>query len=67
MLEPKAQEFITGRFGQIPVNPNAKLPGALAELVPELPLKHVYNVDWDTVNANYQAWNRRWNEEIQSR
>ena len=67
LLEPKTQEFITGRFGQIPVNPKAKLPGALADLVPELPLKNVHTVDWDTVNTHYQAWNRRWNEEIQSR
>jgi putative spermidine/putrescine transport system substrate-binding protein len=67
LLEPKAQEFITGRFGQIPVNPAAKLPGALQKMVPELPLQNVYSVDWDIVNTNYQAWNRRWNEEIQSR
>lgn len=67
MLSPKMQEFITGRFGQVPANPKAKLPAALAEIIPPLPLTHVYNVDWETVNKNYAEWNKRWNEEIQSR
>jgi putative spermidine/putrescine transport system substrate-binding protein len=66
MLSPKQQEFITGRFGQVPANPNAKLPAALNDVIPSLPLQHVYSIDWDTVNKNYADWNTRWNKEIQT-
>jgi len=65
-LSPKVQEFVTSRFGQVPANPQAKLPGALATMIPPLPLSHVYKIDWDTVNANYADWNNRWNREIQT-
>lgn len=67
LLAPKSQEFITGRFGQVPANPSAKLPTALAEIIPPLPLTDVYNVDWEVVNKNYADWNRRWNRDIQTR
>jgi putative spermidine/putrescine transport system substrate-binding protein len=66
MLSPEQQEFITGRFGQVPANPNAKLPAALNEVIPSLPLQHVYSIDWDVVNKNYADWNTRWNKEIQT-
>jgi putative spermidine/putrescine transport system substrate-binding protein len=67
LLSPKAQEFITGRFGQVPGNPSAKLPAALSEIVPPLPLTDVYSIDWEIVNQNYAEWNKRWNRDIQSR
>ena len=67
MLSPKVQEFVTGRFGQVPSNPKAKLPEALAKIVPPLPLTHVHNVDWEVVNKNYAEWNKRWNRDIQTR
>jgi putative spermidine/putrescine transport system substrate-binding protein len=67
MLSHEAQEYFTGRFGQVPSNPKAKVDEKLAKVIPPLPLKHVHQVDWDTVNANYAAWNDRWNREIQAR
>jgi putative spermidine/putrescine transport system substrate-binding protein len=66
MLSPKQQEWITGRFGQVPSNPNAKLPAALNEVIPSMPLTNVYRIDWETVNKNYADWNKRWNQEIQT-
>jgi len=65
MLSPEAQEYFTARFGQVPANPEAKVSEKLANVIPPLPLKHVHQVDWKTVNANYAAWNDRWNKEIQ--
>jgi putative spermidine/putrescine transport system substrate-binding protein len=67
MLSPEAQEYFTGRFGQVPANPTAKVAPKLANVIPPLPLKHVHQVDWETVNAHYAAWNDRWNREIQAR
>lgn len=67
MLSPETQEWVTGRFGQVPANPKAKLPEALQKIIPALPLTNVYSIDWDVVNANYAAWNDRWNKEIQTR
>jgi putative spermidine/putrescine transport system substrate-binding protein len=65
MLSPAAQEYFTSRFGQVPANPEAKVSEKLAKVIPPLPLKHVHQVDWKTVNANYARWNDRWNKEIQ--
>ncbi|MBV9858529.1 MAG: extracellular solute-binding protein [Alphaproteobacteria bacterium] len=66
LLSPESQEWVTSRFGQVPANPKAKLPETLAKVIPPLPLTDVYHVDWNVVNANYPAWNDRWNKEIQT-
>lgn len=67
LLSVPGQEWVTSRFGTVPVNPKAKLPKNLEGIIPEVPPRNVYDVDWDTVNANYAAWNDRWNKEIQTR
>jgi len=67
LLSVEAQEFLTGRFGQIPANSKAKLPENLRGAIPEPPLTNVYDVDWGVVNANYAKWKERWDKEIQSR
>jgi len=67
LLSVEAQEYITGRFGQIPANADAKLPENIRDVIPPLPLKHVYDVDWGVVNANYAKWKERWDKEIQRR
>ncbi|MGE0714720.1 MAG: PotD/PotF family extracellular solute-binding protein, partial [Alphaproteobacteria bacterium] len=67
LLSPSVQEFVTGRFGQIPVNSKAKLPENLRGAIPDPPLTNIYDVDWGVVNANYGKWKERWDKEIQSR
>jgi len=67
ILNPEIQGKLVSVVGTIPSNPNAILPKKLIEVIPPLPLKGVYNVDWDVVNKSYSEWEDRWAKEIQTR
>jgi putative spermidine/putrescine transport system substrate-binding protein len=67
MLRPEYQTIMSSIAGTVPANPKAKVPEKLKDIIPPLPLKDVYNVDWTYVNANFSRWEDRWAREVQSR
>lgn len=67
MLKPENQTLMTSIAGTLPSNPKASVPEKLKTVIPELPVRNVYNVDWSVVNKNYSDWEDRWAREIQSR
>lgn len=67
MLKPESQTIMTSIAGTLPANPDAEVPEKLKTVIPELPVKKVYDVDWSVVNKNYSEWEDRWAREIQSR
>jgi len=67
LVSPEAQRIMTTSYGQGPVNRNVTVP-ADDPVVP-LPIgeraEKLRVIDWDTVNQNRDAWNRRWTREIE--
>lgn len=67
MLAPESQTVMSSIAGTIPTNPKAEVPEKLKTIVPSLPIKDVYDVNWSVVNKNYSEWEDRWRQEIQVR
>ena len=67
MLQPKYQTIMASIAGTVPANPKAAVPEKLKSIIPPLPIKEVYSVDWAYVNSQYSSWEDRWAREVQTR
>lgn len=67
MLQPKYQTIMASIAGTVPANPKANVPEKLKGIIPPLPIKEVYSVDWTYVNSQYSSWEDRWAREVQTR
>lgn len=67
MLSPAMQVVWAKEQGFGPVNKTVKLDPADAAKVPYGPeqVGKLVAIDWDTVNANREAWNKRWVREVE--
>jgi len=63
ILTKEIQEKLAAELGVVPALPEARPPERIRGIVPAL--KNIYRVNWDVVNANFEKWLQRWNEEIQ--
>ena len=63
ILTKEIQEKLAAELGVVPALPEARPPEKIRGIVPAL--KNIYRVNWDVVNANFDKWLQRWNEEIQ--
>jgi len=66
LVSPEVQSLMASRYGYGPVNRKASVQDN--PIVP-LPIgeraEKLIVIDWDTVNQNRDAWNRRWTREIE--
>ncbi|MEI2417639.1 ABC transporter substrate-binding protein [Orrella sp. JC864] len=66
LVSPEVQTLLASSYGYGPVNRKAQ-----AQDDPNVPLpigeraEKLIVIDWDTVNQNRDAWNRRWTREIE--
>lgn len=67
MLSPESQTTMASIAGTIPANPKAEVPEKLKSIIPPMPVKDVYQMDWSVVNENYSKWEERWMREVQVR
>jgi putative spermidine/putrescine transport system substrate-binding protein len=67
MLMPDAQTSLAVSAGFGPVNKTVTLPAEKQVGIPYGPeqIAKLMVVDWDTINANREAWNKRWTREIE--
>ena len=67
MLAPDMQTIFASDAGAGPVNKKVTLPPEKQVGIPygTEQMGKLRVVDWDTVNANREAWNRRWTREIE--
>ncbi|MBE3637631.1 ABC transporter substrate-binding protein [Mangrovicoccus algicola] len=67
LISPEIQEVLSRNLGFGPTNKLAELTEAEAEGVPYGPeaVDKLQNVDWDVVNREREAWDRRWVREIE--
>jgi len=63
ILTKEIQEKLAAELGVVPSLPEARPPEKIRGIVPAL--KNIYRVNWDIVNANFDKWLQRWNDEIQ--
>ncbi len=68
LLTPEIQAVLAAGAGLGPVNKTVTLPGDQQAGIPYGPAQvdKLRKVDWDTVNAHREEWNRRWTREIES-
>ena len=67
LLTPEIQAILATDAGFGPVNKKVTLPVDKQAGIPYGPeqVSKLRVVDWDTANANREAWNRRWTREIE--
>lgn len=67
LLSPDVQAILAKGAGLGPVNKNVKLPAADQKGIPYGPaqMSKLLKIDWDTVNAHREEWNRRWTHDIE--
>lgn len=67
LLSPEMQTLLATDAGFGPVNKKVSLPADKQVGIPYGPeqVAKLRVVDWDTVNANREAWNRRWTREVE--
>lgn len=67
LLSPEMQAILATDAGFGPVNKKVSLPADKQAGIPYGPdqVAKLKVVDWDTANANRDAWNRRWTREIE--
>ena len=67
MLTPEVQTAMAVSAGFGPVNKTVKLAPEQQAGIPYGPeqMNKLLVVDWDTINANREAWNKRWTREIE--
>lgn len=66
LLQPELQTVLAREYGYGPVHRGAVVDPAVMRIAPvgERAAKLI-NLDWDVMNANRDAWTRRWNREIE--
>jgi putative spermidine/putrescine transport system substrate-binding protein len=67
LLTTESQTVMAAIAGTIPANPKAQVPEKLKAVMPSLPVRDVYNVDWSVVDKNFSDWQDMWAREIQVR
>jgi putative spermidine/putrescine transport system substrate-binding protein len=67
LLTPEMQTVLAEGAGLGPVNKTVKLPADKQEGIPYGPaqMDKLLKIDWDTVNAHREEWNKRWTREIE--
>lgn len=67
LVSPEAQKPIAVKAGFGPVNKDVKLDEKESAGLPYGPAEvgKLLVMDWDTINANREAWNKRWTREIE--
>jgi putative spermidine/putrescine transport system substrate-binding protein len=67
LLSPEMQVALAEGAGLGPVNKNVTLPQDKQEGIPYGPgqIGKLIVIDWDTVNAKREDWNKRWTREIE--
>ncbi|WP_448203961.1 ABC transporter substrate-binding protein [Azospirillum sp. sgz302134] len=67
LLMPEAQKALAVSAGFGPVNKTVELTPDQQVGIPYGPeqMNKLLVVDWDTINANREAWNKRWTREIE--
>lgn len=67
LLSPEVQVVMATGFGLGPVNKKAVLPPEKQAGIPYglAQIEKLAVIDWDTVNAHREEWNRRWVREIE--
>jgi len=66
LVEPQFQEIFAREYGYGPVNRRAQVSPAVARMAPiGARAEELIVVDWDTINANRDDWNKRWNREVE--
>ena len=67
LLSPEVQVIMASGFGLGPVNKKAVLPPDKQAGIPYglEQIEKLKVIDWDTVNANREEWNKRWVREIE--
>ena len=68
LLTPEIQAILAAGAGLGPVNKTVSLPADQQAGIPYGPAQvdQLRKIDWDTVNAHREEWNRRWTREIES-
>jgi putative spermidine/putrescine transport system substrate-binding protein len=68
LLTPEMQAVLAQGAGLGPVNKTVTLPPDQQAGIPYGPAQvdKLQKIDWDTVNAHREEWNRRWTREIES-
>jgi putative spermidine/putrescine transport system substrate-binding protein len=68
LLTPEMQAILAAGAGLGPVNKTVTLPAAEQAGIPYGPAQvdKLRKIDWDTVNAHREEWNKRWTREIES-
>ncbi|MBO0741928.1 MAG: ABC transporter substrate-binding protein [Hyphomicrobiaceae bacterium] len=66
LLEPSLQLVLLRDYGYGPVNKRVVVPPGLGTMAPlgERAAKLI-NPDWDAINADREAWTKRWNREVE--
>jgi putative spermidine/putrescine transport system substrate-binding protein len=66
LIEPDIQTMLAQDYGYGPVNPRAPVDEAKARMAPlGRRAEELIVLDWDTINQNRDAWNKRWTREIE--